>query len=101
VRYGLVTFVPVRVDNVLIRTFEANFLANRAPYLEFPALQGCAFHYAFDEEGVYDEAASKAEPIRFAAAYEHHIIGDIYIPRVVRSGDVLLCSRRRENAQLK
>ncbi len=100
VRHGLVTFVPVRVDNVLLRSFEANFLGNRAPYLDFPALQGCAFHYAFDEEGVYDETASKAEPIRFAAAYERHIIGDIYIPRSVRSGDVLLCSRRRESPSL-
>lgn len=101
-RHGLVTFVPVRADNVMIRTFEANFLGNRAPYVEFPVLQGCTFKYAFDADGNYDEAASKEELGDFMAAYDHYTIGDIYVPRSIRSGDVLLCSRRREGSpQLK
>ena len=99
--HGLVTFVPVRADNILIRSFEANFLGNRCPYLDFPVLQGCVFQFAFDEEGNYDETASKAEPIRFAAAHDHYIIGDIYIPRSVRSGDILLSSRRQESPELR
>lgn len=92
--HGLVNFVPVRADNVLLRSFEPTFLGNPYPLVDLPALQGCEFPFAFDEEGNYDEAASKADPIRFAAQYEEHILGGIYIPRVVRSGDILLCSRR-------
>jgi hypothetical protein len=50
------------------------------------------FPYAFDEEGEYDAAASK-DLCRYATEYDGYSMGGIYIPKWLKSGDILLCSR--------
>lgn len=92
--YGLVTFVPVRVHNVLIRSFEANFLGNPYPLNELAAVEGSILPFAYSEDGEEDTAASREGLVRFATECEQYILGGIYIPKAVRNGDILLCSRR-------
>lgn len=95
--YGLVTLVPVRADNVLISSFDANFLGNAYPLNELAALDGSEFPWAYTEQGDYDPAASRSGMIRFATQYDQYILGNIYIPKALQNGDVLLCSRRYPN----
>ncbi len=93
--HGLVTFVPVRADNVLLRSFEPMFLGNPFPLNDLSALDDSHMPYAYDETGEQDFAASREGLVRFATEYEQYILGNIYIPKALRSGDILLCSRQK------
>ena len=91
--HGLVNFTPVLATNVTTKHFDPIFLGNPYPRLEVDALRGCEFRYAYKDDGTYDGEASDAEPVRFAASLEELIMGDIQVPRVLKSGDILLCSK--------
>lgn len=95
--HGLVTFVPVRVHNVLIRSFESNFLGNPYPLNELAAVEGSILPFAYTEEGDEDIAASREGLVRFGTECEQYLLGGIYIPKALRNGDILLCSRRYPN----
>jgi hypothetical protein len=92
--HGLVTFVPVRADAVSQHSFESNFLGNPYPLNELAALDGSILPWVFTEKGEQDFAAGRSGMVRFATQYEQFILGDIYIPKALKSGDILLCSRR-------
>ncbi len=93
--YGLVTFVPVRVDKMLTDgSFEPNFLGNPYPLNELAAIEGSILPFAYAEDGEEDMAASREGLMRFATECEQYLLRGIYIPKGVRNGDILLCSRR-------
>ena len=91
--HGLVQFTPVRVSNVLIRTFDAEWLGNPYPGLDLDQLRDCSFPYAFGEDGAYDKDASQAGTTLFTTEYDGRLVGGIRLPRVLRDGDILLASR--------
>ena len=91
--HGLVNFTPVLATNVIANHFNPIFLANPYPRLEVDALRGCEFRYAYKDDGTYDGEATETEPVRFAASLEELIIGDIVVPKSLKSGDILLCSK--------
>jgi hypothetical protein len=90
--HGLVSFVPVRVENFLIKSFDANFLGSYAPNLDMDALRGCEFRHAFNEDGEYDPVASRYETVRVATTCDMYIIGGIIFPKSVKNGDILLAN---------
>ena len=92
--HGLVTFVPVRADKLSLQSFEPNFLGNAYPLNELAALDGSELPWVYSEKGEYDLEASRSGILRFTTQYEQYILGNIYIPKALKSGDILLCSRR-------
>ena len=90
--HGLLSFVPVRVENFLIKSFDANFLGSCAPNLDMDALRGCEFRYAFNEDGTFDAVGSKSDMLRVATTCDVYIIGGILFPKCVKNGDILLAN---------
>lgn len=91
--HGLVNFTPVRVSNVLLRTFDTDWLGNPYALLDMDALNGCEFPYMFDEGGAYDKLASTEEQVFFTTHYEQFLL-TTRVPRSLRDGDILLASRK-------
>ena len=89
---GLVSFYPVRVQNVLIRSFDAEFIGNPSPLIDLPALENCEFPYVFEIGGA-TTTYNNTDLYQWATQYDQYILGGIRIPRVLRNGDILLASR--------
>jgi hypothetical protein len=92
--HGLVPFTPVRVSNVLLRTFDSQWIGNPYPGLDLDTLRGCLFPYAFLEDGTYDKDASAEEKVLFTTEYDGRLVGGIRVPRILRDGDILLANRK-------
>jgi hypothetical protein len=93
--HGLVTFVPVRADNVRVNSFDPMFLGNPYALNDLSALDDSKLLYAYDETGEQNDTASRGGLVRFATEYEQYVLANIYIPKTLQSGDILLCSRQK------
>jgi hypothetical protein len=92
--HGLVPFTPVRVSNVLLRTFASEWLSNPYPGVDLDTLHGCCLPFAFAEDGTFDKEASAEEKVLFTTEYDGRLVGGIRVPRVLRDGDILLGNRK-------
>lgn len=98
--YGPLTIVPVRADAVIkMQSFDSNFLGNPYPLNDLAALDGSILPWAYSETGEQDFTAGRSGLAPFTTRYDQYILGNIYIPKALRSGDILLCSRRYPSRQ--
>lgn len=83
--------VPVLVLDVKDNNFHCRFLSNPYYRLDLDTLNGSLFRYVYESDGTYDKLSS-SEPIRqYSARCYEHILHDIYMPNVLKAGDILLC----------
>ena len=92
--HGLVTFVPVRVQELSNGTFTPHFIGSIAPILDVGALRGCEFPYAYGRDGAFNQAALSGPKITISTTYDICMIGDITVSDTVRNGDILLACRQ-------
>lgn len=92
--HGFLHFTPVKVSNVLKKSFESKFIGSRTPLFDIMhALKDCEFPYVFRGDGEFDMMVPKAEMKSFTTEYEAYI-ADILASRSLQDGDILLCSSR-------
>ena len=92
--HGAVTFVPVRAQNVLVRSFDADFLGNPYELAEREAVRDCHFPYVFAEDGSYDKKFTEGQMVGYTTQIDSYIVGGIRVPNFLKNGDIMLCSRR-------
>lgn len=87
--HGLVDFVPVKIENLLLKSFDPIFLGSQVPLKHIKAFRDKEFIHAFNAAGMYDEVASNAGLINMSIQHENHFAGFL-IPRSLRNGDIVL-----------
>jgi len=88
--YGPITFVPVRVYSINDHKIDIEFLRNRAPLLDIPAVDGCKFLYVYGDNDTGDVCEKF---IKVSCLYDGNLIKDVELPSTVEPGDILLSSR--------
>ena len=87
--HGMLDFVPVKIENLLLKSFDPIFLGSQAPLKHIKAFRDQEFIHAFNAAGMYDEVASNAGLINMSIQHENHFAGFL-IPRSLRNGDIVL-----------
>jgi hypothetical protein len=90
---GPVQFIPVRVDKLgPANTFESTVLGSRAPLLDLGVLHKRTFPFVLNETGTSISEMAEKDMSQYMTDYDGVSVGDIYIPRMIEAGDILLAS---------
>jgi hypothetical protein len=81
--------VPVLVLSVRHTVFQCHFMSNPHFKLDLDTLDGCLFTHVYNSVGT---PIGVKEPVsQYTAKCYEHVRHDIYIPRILEAGDILLC----------
>jgi hypothetical protein len=83
------TIVPVLVLSVRENTFQCHFMSNPYYTLDLDTLDGCLFKYIYNSDGtpvVFKECTTQ-----YTARCYEHVRHQIYMPKILEAGDILLC----------
>lgn len=83
------TITPVLILSVRKTTFQCHFMSNPYFYLDLDTLDGSLFTHVYNWDGTPIHV--KAPISQYTAKCYEHVRHDIYIPRILEVGDILLC----------
>ena len=81
--------VPVLVLSVRQNVFHCHFMSNPYFHLDLDMLDGSLFTYVYTSVG--EPIQVKAPVSQYTAKCYEHVRHDIYLPRILETGDILLC----------
>ena len=80
---------PVLVLSVRENVFQCHFMSNPYYMLDLDKLDGSLFTYIYNSDGT---PATFKEPIKqYTAKCYEHVRHQIYMPKMLEAGDILLC----------
>lgn len=85
--------VPVLVLSSTESIFHCHFMSNPYYKIDLDVLDGSLFRHVYLANGEYDHVSSSRRITQYTARCHEHIRYDIYMPNVLKAGDILLCDR--------
>lgn len=84
---------PVLVLKVHGNTFHGHFMANPYFHKDLDVIRTSLFQYVYREDGSYSSKLSSKRVSNYTARFQDVVVHDIYTPKMLEVGDILLCSK--------
>ena len=84
---------PVLVLKVYGNTFHGHFMANPYFHKDLDVIRTSLFQYVYREDGSYNSERSSKRVSHYTARFQDIVVDEIYMPKMLEVGDILLCSK--------
>ena len=84
---------PVLVLKVHGNTFHGHFMANPHFHKDLDVIRTSLFQHVYREDGSYNSERSNKRVSHYTARFQDVVVDEIYMPKMLEVGDILLCSK--------